>query len=439
MSLKSYFSFIFVGVFIVFANVASFAQFAPVSGTVELVKADGTREPVIGAVIDVYRTDIKAGFPQAKTGKKGEFAFAGIPLGGTFTFAVSAPNCSPTIFPNVRAGQEKLVITMSPGDGSKISEADARKGAAVKPDSNNTGTAELTAEQKKAQAEFEKKNAEITDKNTKIKQNGEIVARTLKEGNEAYTAKNYDLAIAKYSEGIVAEPDFVGSSPVLLNNRGAAYNSRAVDTYNKSVKSPDVSTKVAGLTATRKDFTDATASFTRAWEILKNALTAEIVDQSAHTANKNTTVRGIQETFRLAVLTEQVEPTLIEAAKVMIPEYLNVETDAAKKVEANLVFADLYRLTGDFQSAVDSYKKVLAATPNSLEAMWGGGNCLIALGVIGNNDKALLQEGVDFLQKFVNAAPDTNKYKTETMGTIESIKKEQNVAPQKSSGGKKKP
>src|SRR5476651_644576 len=91
------FSLVIVGAFLLVGYVTSFGQTAPVNGTVELKKADGSREPVAGALIEVYRIDIKSGFPAAKTDKKGIFAFAGMPFGGTFAFAVSAPNCSPLI------------------------------------------------------------------------------------------------------------------------------------------------------------------------------------------------------------------------------------------------------------------------------------------------------------------------------------------------------
>src|SRR5688500_6493184 len=138
------------------------AQHAPVSGTVELLKADGARAAVADALTEVYRTDIKGGLPAAKTGKKGEFAIAGMPVGGTYTFAVSAPEAAPAIVPNIKAGQEKLLITVSPGTGAKYTEEQARQGAVLAA----TG-GQLTEEQKKAQAEYEAKVKDATSKNEK--------------------------------------------------------------------------------------------------------------------------------------------------------------------------------------------------------------------------------------------------------------------------------
>ena len=122
---RSYLISIFSSILIAVASVGAYAQNAPVSGKVEL-DTNGTKTPVAGALVEVYRTDINAGFPSAKTDKNGTFAFAGMPLGATFVFAISAPGCAPNYLSNVKAGQEKLLIVMKPGDGGKFTEAQIR-------------------------------------------------------------------------------------------------------------------------------------------------------------------------------------------------------------------------------------------------------------------------------------------------------------------------
>jgi tetratricopeptide (TPR) repeat protein len=441
-------SLVFIVGLVVGGQISVAAQNSPVSGTVELEKADGTREPVANALIEVYRTDIKTGFPSTKTNRKGEFAFAGLPLGGTFAFAVSAPGAAPTIFPNVRAGQEKLLILMRPGDGSKLSEADVRTGVSAKP----AATGELTAEQKKQQAEFEKANAEIIAKNEKAKKANEVVGQMLKEGNEAFTAKNYDLAIAKYDEGLAADPDFVGSAPVLNNNRATALTTRAVEIRNRTFKSADVNEKIDGLQKAKKDLADAATGFLRAWTILNNAQVADIADKANFEATKVSTLRGAKETFRMAIGTEQVDPVVIDAAKVLVPEYLKVETDAAKKAEVALTMADLYRVSGDSENAVMEYRKVLDASPDHLDALAGAGFSLVNVGYMkvengkSGNNKAMqdegkkdLQDGSNLLGKFASAAPETHRYKKDALDLIEILKKEQNVTPQKVAPRPKRP
>lgn len=431
----SYSAIVFAIVLAGFSGV--YAQSAPVSGTVEVQKADGSREPVAGALVEVLRTDIKASSPPAKTNSKGQFNFAGLQLGWTFILSVSGPGIAPTYLPNVRAGQEKILITAYPGDGTRMSEDEVRK-AANAPKKAGGEAPKNDEEAKKAQAEYEAKKKEIEEKNKKAETVNQIVAASLKAGNEAFTAKNYDLAIAKYDEGIAADPEFVGSAPIFQNNRATALMSRGIETYNKSVKLTDVSEKVAGLTAARKDLADSAEGFLRSWNILKNAPAADIVDRANYEATKLNALRGAKDTFQIAVRTEQVDPATIEAAKLLIPEYLAVETDAAKKAQANLAFADLYRVVGDSENAIAAYKKILETSPEDVDALAGAGLSLVNLGYM-NTDKAKLQEGANYLQKFAGVAPDTHKYKADAVALIETLKKEQNVTPQKVTPVKKKP
>ena len=73
-----------------------------------------------------------------------------------------------------------------------------------------------------------------------------------------------------------------------------------------------------------------------------------------------------------------------------------------------------------------------------MSMQWAGlGFSLVNVGYV-NNDKSQLQEGANFLQKFASAAPDTNKYKADAVALIATLKTEQNVAPVKSGGAKKK-
>jgi len=426
---------------LVAGHVTSMAQTAPVGGKVELLKADGTREPVAGALIEAYRTDIKAGSPSGKTNKKGEFAFVGFMLGGTYALSISAPNIEPKIYTGVKAGQEGIVITVSPGDGRKWTEAEVRKVAADEAKSGGRGAdpgnqaPEMTAEEKKARAELEAKNKEIEAKNQKIQSSNEIMARAIKEGNDAYAAKNYDVAIAKYQEGIDADPDYYGSAPIFYNNRGAALTTRAVENYNKAVKVSDPTEKIAGLATVKKDLADAVAGNLKAWNLLK-AATGEPSEKNNIAANKLKTLQSAKETFLKAAKTEQIDPALMETAKVLLPEYQSVETDVAKKAEADVIMGDLYRVSGDSDNAIIAYKKILETSPDNLDALSGAGFSLINIGYI-NNDKVAMQEGANFLQRFSAAAPDTNKFKADAVALLDMLKKEQNVAPQKTQ--KKKP
>jgi len=415
-------------------QLAAFGQYAPTSGKVVMQKADGTKEPVAGALVEVYRTDVKGGSPPSKTNKKGDFSFAGLMLGGEYTFAVSAPNAAPVLYP-VKPGQENIVIVMAPGDGSKFTEADVRKGVAgAKTTASGTETpAALTEEQLKAKAEYDAKVA----KNEKILKTNEQVALSLKEGNAAFGAKNYDLAVTKYEEGVAADPDFVGSAPVLNSNRATALSARATDTYNQSAKITDTTERAAKMEKVKKDYTDAAEGYLRSFTLLKTVPAPDVMAKNVYDSVKLGALRGAKETFEKAVRTKQVTPGLIEVAKVLVPEYVSIETDPAKKHEASLALADLYRVSGDSENAVAAYSKILETSPDDVDALSGAGFSLVNIGYI-NNDKAKLQEGANLLQKFASLAPDTNKYKADAVALIENLKAEQNVTPVKLPTGRKK-
>jgi tetratricopeptide (TPR) repeat protein len=423
---------IFVIATVLSVSVSAFGQTAPISGKIEMKKADGSVAPLEGALVEVFRTDIKSSGPADKTDKKGQFSFAGLAVGATFVVSVSAPGASPTYLPGVKPGMDNIKLTLSEGDGRRLTPDEVRQAA------SQTGgeTRELTAEEKKQQAEYEAKRKEIESKNAKIQQETAIIEASLKDGNAAFNAKNWDAAVAKYDEGINANPTFAGSAPVLMNNKGAALRERAVINYNQNVRSTDASAKVAAFQKVKADLGEAADTYSKSLTILKNAQAGDITDPNLKAQQMATALRGASDTFRLMAQTEQVDETKLEIAKTIIPEYIAAETDAARKDQAKLILGDLYRVTGDADNAIAEYRKVLETSPDSLDAMDGLGLSLVNAGYI-NNNKEQLQEGANFLQKYATAAPDGHKFKADALGLIESLKTEQKIAPQKVAPRKK--
>jgi hypothetical protein len=225
-------------------SVGILAQTASVTGKVLIKKADGTTAPATGGTVDVFRTDMKASLPSAKINKKGEFAFAGLPLGATFVLSMSSPGASPNFIPNVKAGMQDITMTLNEGDGKRLTEDEVRQTLSKAPTAAAGDVPrQPTEEEKKAAAEYEKKLAEVAAKNKETESKNTIIAQSLKEGNDAFNAKNYDLAVAKWTEGINADPTYVGSAPILLNNKGTALKIMGVDYYNRAVKSADATEK----------------------------------------------------------------------------------------------------------------------------------------------------------------------------------------------------
>ena len=428
---------VFITLFFVTAS-ALFAQTAPVTGKVVLKKADGSTAPVAGALVEAYEVGVKTSVPPDKTDKKGNFTFAGMKLGATYVLSISAPGAKAGYFPNVKAGNQNITINLEEGDGNRFTEDEIRAALTGGGTTNTTSQkAELTAEQKKAKAEYDAKVKEVESKNQKVQSINQIVEKSLADGTAAYQAKNYDAAITSYDAGVAADPDFAGTAPILSNNKAAALTARAVQTYNQNAKSTDATAKIAAMKAVRKDFADAVAAYDHSLKVLKAAKPGDIADPKVAEAAKMNALRGIKESFRLMAATEQVDAELTSKAKEVFPEYIAVETEPAKKDEARIILADVYRVAGDSENAILAYRQVLETSPENIDAMAGLGFSLVNLGYI-NNDKTQLQEGANYLQKFASAAPATHKYKDDAVGLIETLKKEQNVAPVKGGGAKKK-
>ena len=443
------FSLVIVGTLLLVGYVTSFGQTAPVNGTVELKKADGTREPVANALIEVYRIDIKSGFPSAKTNKRGEFSFAGIPFGGTYAFALSAPGCAPSIQPGVKAGQEKLIITMTPGDGSKLSEEEVRKGARTKaPASNGPGDTssppQPTAEEKKQQEEFAKKNAEITDKNKKIQASDEIAKKSNEEGNAALKAENYDLAISKFSEGVAAVPDYVGSTPILLNGKVVALKAKGFKVYREGATQPDPEVRKTKYQEANKYYDDALAAFQQAINVIKTAEAAADPAEAKRRDVLQTDLHAAATEIHRLKAVSGVDTTKAADAEKVITAYVAMETDPAKKLAAQMALGDIMRLTGDYGKAVVAYKQILDTKPDQAEAMAGLGLCLFAQGAATvPEDKEKEQEGLNYMQKYTEISPvsptdsqSVRELKQSVKDTVDYLKSLK-MAPQKLPAKKK--
>jgi tetratricopeptide (TPR) repeat protein len=428
---KNYFTAFLTLALLLIGNIAVFAQTAPMIGRVELKKADGTVVPVADATVDVLRSDNeKSKFLSTKTGKNGAFSFAGFPLVGTYVVSVSAPNIRPEFLLNIKTGGEEIRVTVSEGDGRRLTEEEIRTAMSNTTTTGQTKpTGKSAAELKKEQEEYDKQVADITAKNTKAKESGEIVNRTLQEGKKAFDAKDYDLAIAKYDEGFKADPDFIGSAPVLLNNKATALRFRGVNMYNQSIKLTDASLKVQNMNKVSKDFADAIDAYNLSWTVLKNAPAADITDQKSFQDNKLNTLRGARDLIKNMVFTEKLDNTKTSAIKSLLQEYIAIETDKVAKTEAQVLLGDTYRIAADADNAIIEYRKALEMSPDNPDALAGLGLSLFDAGERSNNVQQK-QEGLNFMQRFAEVAPNTHKLKESVAGAVEYLKS-QKLAPQK--------
>jgi tetratricopeptide (TPR) repeat protein len=430
---KYFFMTLTAALMLLLGAIATCAQTGELHGHVLIKQADGTTAPVPNAVIDVYRTDIAGKF-NTKTDKKGKFAFAGLPL-GFYNVAASAPTASPNFLPHVRVGQDvdyELVLT--PGDGKRLTEAEikgAMPAAASASSSAAVAPAKESAADKAKREAMEAENRRIDESNKKAVSSNELVNQTLKAGNDAMTAKNYDEAVSQYSHGITDAPDHPGA-PVLLTNRSIAYRARGVDRYNAAIRATDDAAKTSGMEAAKKDWTDAVADSTKAVQMLK-AATPPTDPKMLENYNRSKYLALLARTEAMKLFVPKVDASQADAGLTAYQEYIAEEPDAAKKDKAQRDAAQMLLDAGAADKALGEFQKILTTTPNDPDANLGAGLALFSSG-----DKAKYQEAANYLQKFVDTAPETHKMKADAKAILTELKNTEKVVPTNTGRGRRK-
>ncbi len=414
-------------VFLISVSFNAAAQNGQVRGRITLKQADGSVVPAANAIVDVYRWDLPGDF-ELKANKSGEFVHAGLPLQGNYVVAVSLPGAQAYYLPNVKPGRdEDIKIELSVGDGRRLTRANvkelmARGGAPA------AGEPKASAEDKAKREEILKKNAEIEASNKKAEASNEIIARTFKAGNDALKAKNYDLAIAQYDEGLAADPDHPGA-PALLTNRTMALNQRAVERYNAAVKNPDDAAKTSGMESAKKDWQTAAESSSKAVTMLK-AIPASTDPQIAASAKTNLYFALMARAEAMRLFVTKVDQSKADEGVTAYQEYIAVEADPVKKAKAEHDLAQMLFDANVFDRALTEYQKILEGSPDDLDALLRSGQALFNIGAI-NTDKTKYQEAANYLARFVEKAPDENPYKADAKAILDTLKDQANVKPEK--------
>jgi len=417
MRFKHFFSLIILTL-VLGASLTASAQSAPLRGNVKLVGKDGQPAAVAGAVVDVYRTDIKGDW-HTKTEKNGDFVFAGLPLQGTYLVAVSAPGAQPNAKSGVRViNLEKPIdIVLMPGDGKHLTLEEA-KIATSGGVSAETGTG--TAEKAKRE-ELIAKNKELEAKDQKILASNEVVAASFKAGAEALVAKNYDEALKQADAGIVADPE----QAALWTLKANALKARGVDHYNAAVTGKDEAAKTAGIESAKSDFKEAAEAATKAVTIAKaEQPVTDPAEQARQNSRKYVAMSVRAEAMRLFVT--KGDPSQVDAGIAAYQDYMTAETDPVKKSRAQLDLAQMLLDAGAGDKAYAEFQKVLAEKPDDPDANLGAGLSLFSTG-----DKAKYQEAANYLQRFVDKAPDTHKFKNDAKAILTELKNTENVVPEK--------
>ncbi|HEX8495321.1 MAG TPA: carboxypeptidase-like regulatory domain-containing protein [Pyrinomonadaceae bacterium] len=448
MNRKHFFFSLAAVALLLLSTVLASAQTGQLRGQVMMVGADGKEVPVAGAQVDVYRTDVSAKY-NTKTDKKGNFVFAGLPYVGEYVIAASGADARPDTLSGVKVGREgEYKLILRPGDGRRLTEDEVRGMAKSAPATSGGGggkPAGESAEDRKKREELEAKNAEIAAANAKNQKINEVISRTFKMGNDALNLGSeaskvkrseeaiaqYSTAITHYSEGISADPE----QPALLTNRSIAYRARGVERFNTAVQSKDDAVKNSSMEGAKKDFKDAVDSAEQAVKLLK-AQTAptEQAALNGYNANKLAALAARAEAMRLFV--SKTDQSQADAGIAAYEEYIAAETNAEKKSKAQLDEAKMLFEANVFDKAVTEYQKILTTNPDNVDALVYAGLSLINIGYSTNN-KAKFQEGANYLQQFVDKAPEGHSLKADAKAVLENIKAQQNIKPEKPARGRR--
>jgi hypothetical protein len=280
-----------------------------------------------------------------------------------------------------------------------------------------------------------RKNAEIEEKNKKITESNEVVSRTFKAGNEALSATppRYDEAIAQYKEGLAARPDEVA----LLTNLSEALRRRGVERFNAAIKATDNDAKTQGLDAAKKDWTEAAEAANKAVTLVKSASpTGETVNQAAFEQNKKAAISTRALAMRLVAT--KVDQSKAAETLAAYQEYMEAEIDPAKKAKIRAEALQTLFDAGATDLATAEAQKVLAENPDDVDA-----NRVMGLALFASGDKTKFQQAANYLQRYVDKAPDTDPLKQSAKESLEYLKTAENVKPEKTqptrSGGRKHP
>ncbi|MBC7912221.1 MAG: tetratricopeptide repeat protein [Pyrinomonadaceae bacterium] len=425
---KYFFISLVTAIVLVMGGSSAFAQATGiVRGKVMLKQADGKTVPAPGAVVDVYRLEVAGKQENIKTNKRGEFQAIGLLVGGKYILSISAPNAAPFIRSNIKPGMsEEYVINLDPGNGQRYTMEEAKKLAVSKEDGSAGSTATGGGESAEAKADREekiRKNAEITASNMKVEEINALYNRAAKEGGAAYTAKRYPEAIAIYSEAITADTEHPGA-PAILTNRSIVLRLTGVDKFNAALQAKDADGKAAAKADWTQSYKDATMAVAR--------LKAQPppADASAAANHKDQYYRALLARASIMKLyVPLVDQKKIDEGFTAYQEYLAAEPDAEAKSKMQLEFAQMLFDAGAVDKSVVEFQKILEASPDNVEAMLGAGLSLFSSG-----DNTKYQEAANYLQRFVDKAPDTHALKADAKAVLENLKS-QNVKPQKGNTG----
>jgi tetratricopeptide (TPR) repeat protein len=154
-------------------------------------------KPLIGAMVKIDRTDIKAHY-KVKTDKKGHYFYAGLSYPGTYNVSIEVEGKDQLVQQGVRlGGGDPVEVPIDLSQGAAAQQAAEQKAAAQQA-SVDAGRHETAAE-KAAREKAEKDREEALKKNKELND-------AFNAGIAASQAKQYDVAVTSFTKASELDP-----------------------------------------------------------------------------------------------------------------------------------------------------------------------------------------------------------------------------------------
>ncbi len=211
----------------------------------------------------------------------------------------------------------------------------------------------------------------------------------------------------------------------LLTNLAEALRQRADSRFNSAVKEATTEAKLQGMEAAKKDWSEGAELAAKAVTLVK----------AANPAGANVNAAGYEQNKKAAIsvralllrrVASKVDQSKAPDALAANQEYLEIETDAAKKAKIRGETLQALFDASATDLVVAEAGKILTEDPDNTDA-----NRILGLALYATGDKAKYQEAANRLQRYVDKAPDTDPLKASTREALEYLKTAENIKTEK--------
>lgn len=392
------------------------------TGRIEFDLKNDKGEPIVGAKVEIIRTDIKGNY-EAQGDKKGHYLHAGVPFVGRYTILISAPGYAPTYLTDVKPDTPISTVTLMPGDGSRLTIDQVKQAQTAAKQGGGQQKQMSEAEYKKQLEEYNKKKKEQEDYKAKF----EEMKKHFDAGQAALAKNDYATAATEYREAANLNPDPTDQNQTIF------LGNLAIALFNSGV------TKINGgqRDAAKQDFIDSGAAADKAISIVKTVMN-DPARANDPALKKNLSVYTKSKADANYILaTKYGDGTAADAAAAAYKEAAAMTDDPAAKKTMMVKSAKTYFESGKSDQAITAYQEILQSDPENIDALYELGLAYAGAGKF--------QESANTLQKFLDKAPANNPHVEEVKVVIKDLVVGNNLQPPKSEKGssskttKKKP